>query len=225
VGGLVVTALVAWAAYSGPALGGPGITTTTTTSTTHHETDIHVDLPTIYSTRVIGVTFNGQQNFLVYDQTFPVQPFASEVVNTANPAAELAVQAVALPQTITGPTLTSMSSTEQLADTIAGVNTSISTSTSFGPATILIGDDQSMSFFVPAGTENINTNTHTETFVNKNFQATISHRALWQVTGLLAAVANAPALSAIGLIGTAAGLVGLALWRLRRPRGAGSSRN
>jgi hypothetical protein len=144
-------------------------------------------------------------------------------VNTANPAAELAVQAVALPQTITGPTLDQMTSTEQLADTIAGINTTVSSSTSFGPATILVGDDQSQTFFVPAGTENINTNTHTETFVNKNFQQTID--STWEVFGLLPGVNNAPALSLIGLIGTGAGLLGLALWRLRRPRAAGSSRN
>lgn len=183
-----------------------------------------MDLPTIYSTRVLGYTYrlNPFADFIVYDQTFPVQPYANEILNTANPAALFAVQA-ALPQTITGPTLTSTSLTEQLADTIAGINTSISSSTSFGPATILVGDDQSQSFFVAAGTQNVNTNTHTETFVNKNFQQTTD--STWQVTGLLAAAATTPALSPIGLIAVGAALVGLALWRLRRPRGARSSRN
>ena len=51
------------------------------------------------------------------------------------------------------------------ADCVAHTETSQTTTTTFGPATILIGEDQSQTFFVAAGTLNINTNTHTEIFV------------------------------------------------------------
>ncbi|MFN8018847.1 MAG: hypothetical protein U0P45_12080 [Acidimicrobiales bacterium] len=47
---------------------------------------------------------------------------------------------------------------------------SVTTDKSIGPATILIGEDQSVTYFVPAGTTNLNTNTHTETFVHTTYQ-------------------------------------------------------
>lgn len=51
------------------------------------------------------------------------------------------------------------------ADCVAHTETSITTTTTFGPATIMIGEDQSQAFFVAAGTLNVSTNTHTEPFV------------------------------------------------------------
>ncbi|MGD9847164.1 autotransporter outer membrane beta-barrel domain-containing protein [Pseudorhodoplanes sp.] len=48
---------------------------------------------------------------------------------------------------------------------------SVSTQVAIGPGTILIGSDQSQTFFVAPGTTNLNTNTHTETFVTNFLQA------------------------------------------------------
>jgi outer membrane autotransporter protein len=48
---------------------------------------------------------------------------------------------------------------------------SITTSLTFGPATILIGPDQSIFFFVPLGTTNTHTNTHSANFFDNIFQA------------------------------------------------------
>jgi hypothetical protein len=82
-------------------------------------------------------------------------------------------------------------------------NTSVTSQTTFGPATILIGEDQSESYFVAAGTTNVNINTHTATFL------------------CVAAVPVMPrsTMAALGL-----GLTFLGVWRLRRrvvrePRG------
>jgi hypothetical protein len=70
----------------------------------------------------------------------------------------------------------------------------------FGPATILIGEDQSIPFFVAAGSQNFNTNTHTETFVCD--------------------VAAIPTLSEWAQIGMAALLVGGGLLALRKQSAA-----
>jgi hypothetical protein len=49
--------------------------------------------------------------------------------------------------------------------------TSVTQQLTTGPATILIGPDQSITFFVLPGTTNFNTNTHTQTFIHDIFQA------------------------------------------------------
>jgi hypothetical protein len=70
--------------------------------------------------------------------------------------------------------------------------TSVTTTTTIGPATILIGENQSQTYFVPAGTQNINTNTHTESFACTTSVPTLSGRALeYQTILLLAAGAIA----------------------------------
>jgi hypothetical protein len=73
--------------------------------------------------------------------------------------------------------------------------TTITSTTTFGPATILIGEDQSETFFVEAGTINVNTNTHTATFL------------------CIAAVPMLPR-PTLGALGMA--LTFLGMWRLRR---------
>ena len=59
-----------------------------------------------------------------------------------------------------------------------GVTTSVTNSTAIGPGTILVGACMSQSFFVPAGTLNLNTNTHTEYFVNCLAQAPEAPRVI-----------------------------------------------
>lgn len=46
---------------------------------------------------------------------------------------------------------------------------SVTTTQTLGPGITLIGPEQSVTYFVPAGTTNINTNTHTETFLDRLF--------------------------------------------------------
>jgi hypothetical protein len=68
--------------------------------------------------------------------------------------------------TVTTTTSTTHHTTHSTAaDCVAHTETSTITTSTIGPATILVGEDQSQTFFVAAGTVNFNTNTHTETFV------------------------------------------------------------
>lgn len=64
----------------------------------------------------------------------------------------------------------------------AHVEVTITTETTFGPATILIGENRSQVYFVAAGATNVNTNTHTQSFV---CAAPVPMLAGWSV-GLLA---------------------------------------
>jgi hypothetical protein len=217
---LVLVGLAVWSMQTGsveaqcPPVGGGS--STVTTSTTSHSTHTRVDS---FSTRITGRLAMGT---IVYDQTFPL-PFSDPAVQQAVLDAKAALVAAAAPQVITivGPTLLS-STVMKTGEQVTGAQQSVTTTTTFGPATILIGEDQSQTFFVAAGTMNINTNTHTETFVNDLFLTT-------QAYGLLAVDARAiPTLSEWAQLGMAALLVlgGLAALRrrsgqalaLRRPR-------
>jgi hypothetical protein len=50
----------------------------------------------------------------------------------------------------------------------------------------MIGEDQSQSFFVAAGTTNLNTNTHTETFLDVCDAAAIPTLSEWAQIGMAA---------------------------------------
>lgn len=63
---------------------------------------------------------------------------------------------------------------------------SVSTTQSLGPGTIFIGENQSETFFVAAGTTNFNTNTHTETFVCALAAAPIPTLSTWALMALVA---------------------------------------
>ena len=72
----------------------------------------------------------------------------------------------------------------------------ITTDLTIGPGTVLIGADQSMTFFVAAGTSNLNTNTHTETFIHTLFQSSqsLSAGGLAYLTGDLHTTFHTPLL-------------------------------
>src|SRR5262249_3907295 len=55
-------------------------------------------------------------------------------------------------------------SSTSVTNTLHHIDTTVTQTTSLGPGIILVGDDQSQTFFVAAGTTNINTNTHFESF-------------------------------------------------------------
>ena len=76
--------------------------------------------------------------------------------------------------------------------------TSVTTSVATGPGTIMIEACQLQTFLVAAGTSNVNTNTHTETFVD-----------------CLAAAPNAvPTLSEWAFLGMALLLTGFGVWQI-----------
>ena len=66
-----------------------------------------------------------------------------------------------------------------------GVNDTWTTTNSAGPGTILVGENQSQSFFIPIGASDVNTNRHHETFVNNLYQATITRSATYTIKGFL----------------------------------------
>ena len=200
-----VVALMAWALVVQPRLGdgatGGGSTNTTfTTSTTHHETHTRVDVPPFEAvrTRVLGALSQTAPSgeALVYDESTPTGARSEEAValfgaaataveNAANDTNVLAGTCAALriddPALVVTADVTSPAI--KVDEALDHEETSVTTSTTFGPGTILIGEDQSETFFVAPGTMNINTNTHTERFFNDFFAATITHEATYQVTG------------------------------------------
>jgi hypothetical protein len=162
---------------------GPGASnsTTFTTSTTHHTTYTRVDLPTIqaYQTTVRA----GLGASLVFEQTVAFAPGSAEVQATEAQASAALQAAGAGP--ITGPTPVAQfttCNTAHLGDQLNHTEATVTTTASLGPGTILIGDDQSQTFFVQAGTTNYNTNTHTETFTDQIYQQTCTTSAFLLLT-------------------------------------------
>lgn len=153
---------------------------TVTTSTTNHTTFARVDLPTAeaFSTRV-AVVIDGM---VVFDQTVaaPASSPAAQSLLGQGAAAAAGTCSVAGPFTsssdTTGPAV-------HVGDVFNFTNISVTAQTTFGPQTILIGPDQTVEFFVAAGTINVNTNTHTETFMDQQFQATVTHATDLVFTG------------------------------------------
>ena len=187
----VALAVVAWPGAA-RAQFGPNVinsTTTNTTSTFHHETDIPVNLPDI----TIPGGVNSQQ-FLKRIVNNPDQTVLgwskfksldnAQVQEALNAA--LSVLEKQKPQFHVGADLlfvdrhTSLvgnpgsSNTAFVGKVFDGTTTSVSNTTTIGPGTVLFGTDQLMQFFVVAGNQNINTNTHTETFFENDFQKTIT---------------------------------------------------
>jgi hypothetical protein len=70
---------------------------------------------------------------------------------------------------VIGPTL--LSSTVAITEQFTGSTQSITVTVAFGPATILCGPDQSITYFVPANTQN----TNTQTFVDDVFLTSDHH--------------------------------------------------
>ncbi len=205
--------------------GGGGSQTTFTTSTTHHSTFTRKDLPTesleTFLTRLTG-HIDGGPNLV--DFSFD-KPFADPVVQAAIDTVKNNLSAFTAPDPLsfTGPNpLSSMrsligSQTDFLGNPLNHTEQTVTTTSSFGPGTILIGDDQSQTFFVAAGTENFNTNTHTESFFDQLFQTTDTFQ-LKQQYGLEGDRSQAPIVpepSSFILLGS--GLLGLASWRRRKP--------
>ena len=149
------------AAVGGGGSGTITISTSTTQGATH--TPLTVDQRT--SSGLIQNILNGGDR---------IQLGFSPGLSISNPRVQAALQAAlrALPPFPQGATLQLQSRTPGSGGTSAlsiqfdHAETSVTSTISLGPGTILIGPDQSQTFFVAAGTSNVNTNTHTQSFFN-----------------------------------------------------------
>lgn len=152
---------------------GTGATTTFTTSTSSHSTFTRVDLAPVQAnqTRVTAVL----GGVIVFDETVGDAPGSGAVLALEEEATSKLQAAGA--GAISGPTLVEshqVADTAYLGDQVTGTPQTTTTTSAIGPQTILVGEEGSQSFFVPAGTVNFNTNTHTETLVNQTYQATVT---------------------------------------------------
>ena len=155
--------------------GGETQTVTSTTSTTHHETFTDTFLSSVrmddFLTRITAQLAGGP---ILFDQSFNLH-ISDAIVQSAVANAQNILNAAGA-ATISGPNLIFSqedflgSVTNFLGEQFNHDETSVTTTTTIGPATILIGDDQSQTFFVPGGALNINTHTHTESFIDRSYQ-------------------------------------------------------
>ena len=176
---LVVCASVLWVA---PAGAGPGGTTTATTSTTRHTTVTEQTVEAEeHQTRVTAVL----DGVVVFDQTVNAAPGSPEV-HALEAQAVAAVTGPGCAITGQGATGSRGSTGSTVTDQVTHTETSVTSTTTFGPGTILIGEDQSQTFFVADGTANVNTNTHTETFVTRTTTTTYLNTQHRQTTGTCA---------------------------------------
>ena len=163
--------------------GGGDVTNTCTTSWTAHTTVTEQTVEVEeYQTRVTAVL----DGVVVFDQTVNAAPGSPEVqaleaqavAAVSGPGCSITGQGVTGSRSSTGSTVT---------DQVAGRRDEPSPrKPSFGPATILIGEDQSQTYLVPAGVTNVNTNTHTETFVTRTTSTTYLNSQHRQTTGTCA---------------------------------------
>ncbi|HUC37330.1 MAG TPA: Ig-like domain repeat protein [Acidimicrobiales bacterium] len=129
---------------------------------------------------------------VVYDQTV-ADAFGSPAGNTAVAQAQAALVAAGA-TTTSGPVLLDSHATTSgpgdpgttTDNVLDHAVTNVTTTDTFGPATILVGPNQSQSFFVQAGTENINQNTGTSFYINVETQETVTNFAHYQLTGQIA---------------------------------------
>lgn len=171
-----------------------GILTTFTTSTSSHTTLTRVDQSIqVFQTRVLAVTDTFVE---AYDQAVSAAPGSAET-NAAFEAARLALVAALVVESTTPPndgsgviqtSPPSLVSSTQASQTVVITQldhsqTSTTTTTTLGPATIFIGPDQSEAFTVVPGTQNINTDTHTESFVTETHRTTVTNAATYLLTG------------------------------------------
>ena len=134
-----------------------------------------------YQTRVTAVL----DGVVVFDQTVNAAPGSPEV-QALEAHAVAAVTGPGCAITGQGVTGSRGSTGSTISDQVTGTETAVTTQTTFGPGTILIGEDQSQTFFVADGTTNVNTNTHTETFVSRTTTTTYLNSQVRQTVGTCA---------------------------------------
>lgn len=176
--------------------GATNSTQTQTTSTTRHTTTTsQTNRVDVYDTTVLGYVYS--DGALGFHRVDLVNVHSTLSPNTVEIQTLVANTENAVAAALTGDVLpgrcaslsqntdiTQNATTDtQLTDTQTAQQVSISTDLSIGPGTILIGEDQSQTFFVAQGTTNLNTNTHTETFVHNTYTATTTNVTSYEVVG------------------------------------------
>ena len=213
---------------SSPGAGAQSTNNTITTSTSSSQFLDDTLLPAIrintYRTRLLGLLQGDGTHF--YDQTFAT-PFGDASV-TAGVAAAMAVLTGANagdPLSFLGPTLdgsiesllSSSTATTQIGD--PQITLSIQLEDTIGPGTIIIGDRDNggTAFEVLAGTNNINTNTHTHYLFNREIQTTDEYEIFdtWRLIGVPQTV-SVPEPGTMSLL--ALGLLGMLASGMRRAR-------
>jgi hypothetical protein len=159
-----------------PNPGGTSVTTNSTTSSYVDQLTPVTQTVNQYST-TIDATLNGGAS--VYDQTFALS-FSDPVVQAALGTAEAILTA---DNATFGLPVLASSSTAQLSSVTANVvqpgpythatgNTTVTEVNTFGPATIMVGDNQVDTFTVLAGQLDENINTNNEYFIPVNVVTT-----------------------------------------------------
>ena len=217
--GFVVAAALAQAAIA-PNPGSPTVVTNSTTSSY-----VTVQTPVTqqvnqYSTTLKAI-LNGSQT--VFQQTYAVafsDPAVQAAVSTADAILTGDNASPSAPaRTSTSTVLQSslVSNGPIVQSTQATGNVSVTTVDTFGPATIMVGDNQSDTFTVLAGQEDINVNTNTEYYAYQNVTTTNTYLTTqtYTISGTAAAVSATPAPASWLLMLTGLAVAGLLTW-LRR---------
>jgi hypothetical protein len=218
--GFVVAAALAQAAIA-PNPGSPTVVTNSTTSSY-----VTVQTPVTqqvnqYSTTLKAI-LNGSQT--VFQQTYAVafsDPAVQAAVSTADailtgdnaspsaPARTSTSTVLQSSQVSNGPIVQSTTPT--------GATPTVTDVVTFGPATIMVGDNQSDTFTVLSGQEDVNVNTDTEYYAYQNVTTTNTYLTTqsYTISGTAAAVSATPAPASWLLLVIGLGVAGLLTW-LRR---------
>lgn len=167
-----------------------------TWSTTRARSDIRRDIRLhAYATRVLA---RGPNGAVVFDQTSGQPPGSAEVAGLFDSARAALRQSFGGTATLSGPALESSGDSpgpDALLGTVLNtdpfISGTIDDDLTFGPGTILIGMDQSMTYFVPSGCTNLNRNVHFPTFGWEVHESTTTHGATYALTATLPAPAGA----------------------------------
>jgi hypothetical protein len=216
---LLLAAALAQAAVA-PNPGGQNVITNSTSSSY-----VTVQTPVTqqvnqYSTTLKAI-LNGSQT--VFQQTYTVafsDPAVQAAVSTADAILTGDGASPSAPaQTSTSTVLQSslVSNGPIVQSTQATGNVSVTTVDTFGPATIMVGDNQSDTFTVLAGQEDINVNTNTEYYAYQNVTTTNTYLTTqtYTISGTAAAVSATPAPASWLLLLIGLAVAGLLTW-LRR---------
>ena len=216
---LLLAAALAQAAVA-PNPGGQNVITNSTSSSY-----VTVQTPVTqqvnqYSTTLKAI-LNGSQT--VFQQTYTVafsDPAVQAAVSTADAILTGDGASPSAPaQTSTSTVLQSslVSNGPIVQSTQATGNVSVTTVDTFGPATIMVGDNQSDTFTVLAGQEDINVNTNTEYYAYQNVTTTNTYLTTqtYTISGTAAAESATPAPASWLLMLTGLAVAGLLTW-LRR---------
>ena len=216
---LLLAAALAQAAIAPNPGGQSVITNSTTSSYVTVQTPVSQQVNQ-YSTTLKAI-LNGSQT--VFQQTYAVafsDPAVQAAVSTADAILTGDGASPSAPaQTSTSTVLqsTQVSNGPIVQSTTATGNSTVTDTYTFGPATIMVGDNQSDTFTVLSGQEDVNVNTDTEYYAYQNVTTINTYLTTqsYTISGTAAAVSATPAPASWLLLVIGLGVAGLLTW-LRR---------